>query len=114
MRAPRVSVVLPLRAGSAVEPALASLRAQTFGKLPKPKRVLPPLYTVEPVQDGERSITLRRTGDTPLVAALYHVPQGSHPDATAVPLNEGQWLLLIAGLALGVRQLRRRYQPQVG
>ncbi|NYE26923.1 M16 family metallopeptidase [Pigmentiphaga litoralis] len=63
--------------------------SRTFGKLPKPKRALPPLYTVEPVQDGERSITLRRTGGTPLVAALYHVPQGSHPDATAVDLLSG-------------------------
>ncbi|TNC16097.1 glycosyltransferase family 2 protein [Methylobacterium terricola] len=31
MRAPRVSVVLPLRAGFPAEPALASVRAQTFG-----------------------------------------------------------------------------------
>ncbi|MFH6784184.1 MULTISPECIES: glycosyltransferase family 2 protein [Methylobacterium] len=31
MRPPRVSVVLPLRAGPPVEPALASLRTQTFG-----------------------------------------------------------------------------------
>ncbi|KOQ17293.1 zinc protease, partial [Achromobacter xylosoxidans] len=38
----------------------------TLGKLPKPDRQLPPEYTVEPAQDGERAVTLRRTGGTPL------------------------------------------------
>jgi zinc protease len=55
-----------------------------FAPIPKPARTLPALYTQEPVQDGERSVTLRRVGDTPLVAALYRVPAGSHPDYPAV------------------------------
>jgi zinc protease len=54
--------------------------ADTLGKLPRPSRVLPPHYTVEPVQDGERSVTLRRAGGSPLVAALYHIPNGGSPD----------------------------------
>ncbi len=37
-----------------------------------------------PMQDGERSVTLRRVGDTPLVAAMYRVPAGAHPDYPAV------------------------------
>jgi zinc protease len=66
-----------------VERALA-LVATHFGALPRPARALPQLYTVEPTQDGERSVTLRRTGDTPLVAALYRVPAASHPDFPAI------------------------------
>jgi zinc protease len=57
-----------------------------FGGIPKPTRKLPPEYTVEPVQDGERAITLRRTGGSPLVAAMYHVPPASHIDFSALDL----------------------------
>ncbi|MBR8653407.1 insulinase family protein, partial [Achromobacter sp. Marseille-Q0513] len=58
---------------------------ETLGKLPKPERALPREYTVEPVQDGERSVTLRRTGGTPLVAAMYHIPAAGSADF--VPLD---------------------------
>jgi zinc protease len=61
---------------------------QTFGKLARPTRALPRLYTLDPVQDGERSITLRRVGGTPLIMAAYHVPAGPHPDFAAVELLE--------------------------
>lgn len=54
-----------------------------FGRIPRPERELPPLYTTEPVQDGERSVTVRRVGGTPLVAALYHTPQAAAPEAAA-------------------------------
>ena len=55
-----------------------------FGSLPKPTRVLIPTYTVEPTQDGERSVTLRRAGEVQLVGALYHLPPGSHADFPAI------------------------------
>lgn len=55
-----------------------------FGRIPKPKRVLPRLYTLEAVQDGERSVTLRRVGGTPLLFAGYHVPAAADPDFAAV------------------------------
>jgi zinc protease len=58
--------------------------AQSFGAIPKPSRTLPRLYTDEPVQDGERSVALRRVGDTQLVGILYHTVPGAHADATAV------------------------------
>jgi len=57
-----------------------------FGALPKPDRELPRLYTVEPVQDGERSVTLRRTGGVPYAAVLYRIPAGTHPDFAAIEL----------------------------
>ncbi|PCI60276.1 MAG: pseudouridine synthase [Gammaproteobacteria bacterium] len=60
-----------------------------FASIPKPSRVLPPLYTQEPAQDGERQVTVRRVGDIQLVGALYHIPAGSHPEFSAVEvLNE--------------------------
>lgn len=58
----------------------------TLGKLPKPKRVLAPEYTVEPAQDGERSVTVRRAGGTPLIAAMYHAPAAASPDFIPIDL----------------------------
>jgi zinc protease len=49
----------------------------TFGKLQKPTRKLPTSYTVEPLQDGERVVYLRRSGDTALVGLGYHSVAGS-------------------------------------
>ncbi len=60
--------------------------AKSFGAIPKPTRTLPPEYTVEPVQDGERRVTLRRAGGSPLVAAMYHVPPAAHKDFAALDL----------------------------
>jgi zinc protease len=62
--------------------ALADIEA-TFAGLPRPTRTLPATYTVEPVQDGERTVTLRRTGDVNLLMALYHSVAGAHPDHVA-------------------------------
>jgi zinc protease len=71
--------------GGRFEPPRAlELVAKHFGAIPRPARKLPELYTVEPTQDGERSVTLRRTGDTPLVAVLYRVPAARHPDFPAI------------------------------
>ncbi len=57
---------------------------ETFGVLPRPKRALQRTYTLDPVQDGERAVTVRRVGDTQHVMALYKVPAGSDPDAAAL------------------------------
>ncbi|MCX7555135.1 pitrilysin family protein [Marinicella sp. S1101] len=48
-----------------------------FGPIPKPERVLPELYTEEPIQDGERSVTVRRAGDVQVVGVMYKAPAGS-------------------------------------
>ena len=60
--------------------------ADSFGAIPKPARALPTMYTLDPVQDGERQVTLRRSGGAPLLVAAYHVPAGSHPDFAAVEM----------------------------
>lgn len=61
---------------------------ETFGAIPRPERTgantLFPTYTAEPAQDGERSVTLRRVGDTQLAMVAYHMPAGSHEQYAAV------------------------------
>jgi zinc protease len=63
--------------------------AQSFGPLPKPTRVLPVTYTLDPVQDGERMVTVRRVGGAPQIFAAFHVPPGAHPDFVAAELLSG-------------------------
>ncbi len=55
-----------------------------FGKIKKPQRELPKLYTLDPVQDGERSVTLRRVGSEQVVSAAYRIPSAVHEDAPAI------------------------------
>ncbi|WP_296001833.1 pitrilysin family protein [Rugamonas sp.] len=54
---------------------------KSFGAIPKPKRSLPPFWTVEPTQDGERNFMVRRKGDLQIVALGYHVPGALHADS---------------------------------
>ena len=60
--------------------------AQDFGAIPKPQRELQPTYTLEPVQDGERQVTVRRVGGTPSIYMSYHMPAGPSPDFAAVEM----------------------------
>lgn len=55
-----------------------------FGAIPKPKRTLPPFWTVEPTQDGERSFVVRRQGDVQLVAVGYKIPSDLQAEAEAL------------------------------
>jgi len=62
-----------------------------FGPLPKPVRPdkpangyeVEPSYTVEPVQDGEREVTLRRVGGEQDLFATYHIPSIASPELPA-------------------------------
>ncbi len=56
---------------------------QYFGPIPKPERVLQASYTVEPPQDGERDVTLRRTGDIQYIGLGYHTPSFADKDFAA-------------------------------
>ncbi|QPF73361.1 insulinase family protein [Roseateles sp. DAIF2] len=70
-----------------VDPARAlALIEREFGALPRPMRARPEVYTVEPPQDGERVVSLRRVGGAPLLVAAYHVPALAHPDCAALAL----------------------------
>ena len=66
------------------EAKLLPMIDQYFSPIPAPTRKLDVTYTVEPVQDGEREVTLRRVGDIQAVLATYHVPAGSDPDFAAI------------------------------
>ncbi len=57
---------------------------QSFGAIAVPDEPIEPTYTVEPPQDGERTVVLRRVGDVQYVGATYHVPASSHPDFAAM------------------------------
>lgn len=77
---------------------------KTFGKIPKPKRTIPTTYTAEPIQDGERTVTLRRVGDTQAVGVAYHVPPASHEDFAALD---------VLGFVLGDEPSGRLYKALV-
>jgi zinc protease len=63
--------------------ALASI-GKTFGKIARPTRQLGKTYTVEPPQDGERQVILRRNGDVHVVGLAYHTVAGTSPDYAAM------------------------------
>lgn len=76
-------------AGKIDEAKTLELVNKYFGNIPRPTRVLAKTYTVEPQQDGERFVELRRVGDVQAVAMAYHISAGSHPDYAAIDvLNE--------------------------
>jgi len=71
------------------DPAKAlDLVVKDFASIPRPDRSgaerIWPTYTREPTQDGERMVTLRRTGDVQMVVTLYHVPSGADPSFAAL------------------------------
>src|SRR3989441_13115284 len=94
-----------LVAGKFDEARKLGLVTKYFGPIPKPQRVLQPNYTVEPTQDGERSVTLRRDGEVQGVVVAYHLPAGSHPDFAALD---------VAAEILGDSPSGRLYKALVG
>lgn len=61
-------------------PDTLQLIVNAFKKIPKPKRVLIQAPTIEPTQEGEKRIILRRNGDSSALAIQYHLPAPTHPD----------------------------------
>ena len=64
------------------------LIGRSFGAIPRPERTgdmkIWPTYTLDPTQDGERTVNVRRVGDTQYTMAAYKVPAGSDPQFAAV------------------------------
>jgi zinc protease len=75
-------------AGQFNESKALAYAAESFGKIPKPQRALAQPYTVEPTQEGERSVILRRVGDIQYVMAVYHAPAALHPDSAPLDVLE--------------------------
>jgi len=71
-------------AGKIDETQTLAMIDQYFGKIPRPERKLTPTFTKEPTQDGERSVTLRRSGDVQVVSCMYHTPPGPHREYAAL------------------------------
>ncbi len=67
-----------------------SLVEEHFGEIPAPERtgdmILWPTYTREPTQDGERSVTVRRSGTVRSMMAAYHIPAAGHEDYAAIDI----------------------------
>ncbi len=86
------------------------LVAEKFGAIPRPDRgganTLFETYTAEPAQDGERTVTLERVGDTQYVMAVYHVPPGAHEQYAAVDV-----LAHILGVEPAGRLYRNLVEP---
>jgi zinc protease len=76
-------------AGRIDEAKTLALINEFFAPIPKPTRTLVPTYTQEPTQDGERQITLRRTGDVQLVSCMFRTVPGSHPDDASLSVLAG-------------------------
>ena len=97
-------------AGKFDEQKTLGIIAEKFGAIPKPERSLDRgnmlfrTYTEEPVQDGEREVTLRRVGDVQIAMAAYHVPAVSHPDFPAVA---------VLAHTLGTQPTGRLYQALI-
>jgi len=81
------NAILILSGGFDVDSALALIE-QYFGVIDRPSRdgdqQLWPSYTREPVQDGEREVTVRRSGENQLLMLAWHVPSALHEDYAAI------------------------------
>jgi zinc protease len=91
-------------AGQFEEPKALAMIASTLGAIPKPQRTLPVPYTIEPTQEGERAVTLRRVGDIQGIMAVYHIPAALHPDLPALD---------VLAQVLGAAQTGRLYKALV-
>ncbi len=63
--------------------------ADTCGAIPRPTRKLEDTYTVEPAQDGQRYVELRRVGVGKEVMIAYHAPAMAEKDAAALEVLTG-------------------------
>ena len=63
--------------------------AETMGRIPRPSTPVEPTYTVEPPQDGQRYVELRRVGEGQEVVLAYHAVAAGHPDEAALQVLAG-------------------------
>jgi zinc protease len=70
--------------GDFEEEEVLRLTGTHFGGIAPSARPIPPMYTVEPPQQGEVRFVLRRAGQLGLVEMAWHTPEATHPDAAAL------------------------------
>src|ERR1035437_1125784 len=66
-----------------VEKTLVSIQ-KSLGAVAQPATPIPQTYTLEPVQDGERSVVVRRPTTSQFLLLRYHAPAALHPDSIAL------------------------------
>src|SRR5262245_27863209 len=66
-----------------------SMIAETLGGISRPTRKLDETYTIEPAQDGERSVELRRVGKGKNLILAYHSPALAHADSAVLEVLSG-------------------------
>jgi zinc protease len=64
-------------------PAVLDKVQRTFGRIPRGKTP-PPVLAVEPPQNGERRVTVRKEAQLPIVYMAWHVPNQRSNDAPAL------------------------------
>jgi zinc protease len=64
---------------------LAAEIAKQFGSIPSGDSP-PPVRSIEPQQQGERSVVLRREAQLPFIGIAYHTPNLHSPDAAAIEM----------------------------
>lgn len=70
--------------GDFEEQTALDLLAQYFAPIPPSSHPIPPMYTVEPPQEGENRFVLRRAGQLGVVQMGWRTPEGRHPDIPAL------------------------------
>ncbi len=76
--------------GGQIDPAeTLAMVGRTLGAIPRPTRTLEATYTVEPAQDGERVVELRRVGKGKNLIMAYHTPAMAHPDSAVLEVMAG-------------------------
>jgi zinc protease len=93
-----------LIAGAFDKAATLALVTRHFGAIAKPATPVPQPYTVEPAQDGERTVVVRRVGGQPILLATYHVPAITHPDTAP---------LIVYGLLMSLQPSGQLYKQIV-
>ncbi len=83
--------VLMVIAGKFDEAKALAHMSKYFGVLKSPAEPIPATYTEEPVQDGERTVILRRAGKVAVASAMYHIPSMAHDDHAALMVLSNIW-----------------------
>ena len=66
------------------EAEVLALLAKEFGSVAPSSRPIPPVYTIEPPQEGERRFVVRRVGEVAWCALSWRTPEARHPDTPAL------------------------------
>jgi zinc protease len=77
------------------EQTALELMAKYFGQITPSSSPIPPMYTVEPPQEGEIRFVLRRAGELGIVDMGWHIPEAKHPDSAALTVLD---TILSAGI----------------